>query len=72
MILKNQNFVENDHIIDFKIKDPITSKVGNFYELDPFPNYELTDNKLSILCNFDLNFPRTPKEILTKANDYIL
>lgn len=48
MILKNQNFVENDHIIDFKIKDPITSKVGNFYELDPFPNYEINDNKQSI------------------------
>ena len=38
MILKNKDFKLNDGINDFGIKDPVTSKVKEFYQEDPFPN----------------------------------
>jgi len=55
MKIKNKNFTLNNEIIDFKINDPITTKVGDFYELDPFPNYEINDNKDKIVKIGDNN-----------------
>ena len=49
MNLKNKNFKIINHIVNFQIDDPVTSKVGNFYETDPFPNYETNDNINKIL-----------------------
>ena len=49
MKIKNKNFTLVDEIINFKIQNTITSKVGDFYESDPFPNYEINDNKIKIL-----------------------
>ena len=49
MIIKNKNFTINEEIINFKIHSPTTSKVKSFYELDPFPNYEINDSKKKIL-----------------------
>ena len=49
MILENKNFKLNDGINDFNIKDPVTSKVKEFYQEDPFPNYKIDDNKHTIL-----------------------
>lgn len=40
---------------DFNISDSVTSKVGRFYEEDPFPNYKLEDNKQTILKIGDQN-----------------
>ena len=56
MNLKNKNFKIIDDIVNFKIDDPVTSKVGNFYETDPFPNYEINDNINKILQIGDQNF----------------
>jgi len=49
MKIKNKNFTIEDDIIKFKIHNSITSKVKNFYEIDPFPNYSINDNKEKIL-----------------------
>ena len=49
------NYVLKEDIVDFNITDPVTSKVGNFYEEDPFPNYKLDDNKQTILKIGDQN-----------------
>ena len=56
MILENKNFKSNDGINDFNIKDPVTSKVKEFYQEDPFPNYKIDDNKHSILLLGDNNW----------------
>ena len=50
---KNYNLI--DGIFKFDIKDPVTSKVANFYEKDPFPNYKIDDNKHTILERGDNN-----------------
>ena len=50
-----KNYTIKDGILDFNITDSITSKVGNFYEEDPFPNYKLDDNKQTILKIGDKN-----------------
>ena len=55
MKIKNKNFTINEEIINFKIQSSITSKVKKFYELDPFPNYEINDNKRKILQIGDEN-----------------
>ncbi len=56
MFLKNKNFKTTDEIINFQIKDPTASKVGEFYEVDPFPNYEINDDINKILQIGDKNF----------------
>ena len=56
MDLKNKNFKIVDDIVNYQIDDPVTSKVGNFYETDPFPNYEINDNINKILSVGDRNF----------------
>ena len=55
MKFKNKNFTINEEIINFKIESPVTSKVKKFYELDPFPNYEINDDKVKILKIADGN-----------------
>ena len=45
----NNNFILKDGIVDFNLKDEVTSRVGKFYEEDPFPNYKINDNKHTIL-----------------------
>ena len=49
MVFNNKNFNLNDGIFDFKLKDGVASKVGKFYEENPFPNYRINDNKQTIL-----------------------
>jgi len=55
MKVKNKNFTINEEIVNFKIHNSTTSKVKRFYELDPFPNYEINDNKQKILQVGDKN-----------------
>ena len=55
MDLKNKKFKIVDDIVNYQIDDPVTSKVGNFYESDPFPNYELSDNRGTIISKGDQN-----------------
>ena len=50
-----KNYKIKEGIIDFDISDQVTSKVGKFYEEDPFPNYRLEDNKQTILKIGDQN-----------------
>ena len=50
-----KNYEYKEGIKDFNISDSITSKVGKFYEEDPFPNYRLEDNKQTILRIGDRN-----------------
>ena len=49
MVFSSKNLNLKDGIFDFYIKDAVTSKVGKFYEEDPFPNYKIDDNKHTIL-----------------------
>ena len=39
MVFDNKNYNLKGGIYDFDIKDPVTTKVGKFYEENPFPNY---------------------------------
>ena len=55
MEFNNRNSTIRDGIIDFSLDDPITTKVGAFYENDPFPNYKVDDNKDAILKIGDQN-----------------
>ena len=61
MVLENKNFKLNNGITDFNIKDPVTSKVKDFYKEDPFPNYKIDDNKHTIVRMGDNN--RLMKEL---------
>ena len=61
MVLENKNFKLNEGINDFNIKDPVTSKVKECYQEDPFPNYKIDDNKHTILKTGDNN--RLMKEL---------
>ena len=55
MNIKNKNYKIVDDIVNFEIGDPVASKVGNFYEEDPFPNYAINDDKSRILEIGDKN-----------------
>jgi|TARA_B100001971_G_C18172523_1_gene528005 ubiquinone/menaquinone biosynthesis C-methylase UbiE len=53
--LKKKSIVQ-ENIITFKVNDPVTKEVANFYKDSPFPNYKDNDNKASILKKGDKNF----------------
>ena len=44
-----------DGIISFDLKDKTTKSVTKFYEIEPFPNYSLNENKRSLLEKGDSN-----------------
>ena len=48
-MLKKNNYTIQDGIKVFDYSDNITGKVITFYHDDPFPNYEISDDKLAIL-----------------------
>ena len=48
-MLKKDNYSIQDGIKIFNSSDSTTSEVISFYKDDPFPNYEISDNKISIL-----------------------
>tara|TARA_B100000963_G_scaffold317387_1_gene297804 strand:+ start:3488 stop:4402 length:915 start_codon:yes stop_codon:yes gene_type:complete len=54
-MLKNKNYSSIEGIKLFLSSDDTTKNVISFYKDDPFPNYELTDNKLTILEKGDNN-----------------
>ena len=61
----NKNFKKVGEIYNFEIKDEKTVKVRNFYKEDPFPNYEIDDNKLTILNAGDANqFTKSLKKFI--------
>ena len=54
-MLKKNNYTIQDGIKVFDYSDNITGKVITFYHDDPFPNYEISDDKLAILKKGDEN-----------------
>ena len=44
-----------DGILTFEIKDKTTQSVTDFYNVEPFPNYEANENKGSLLLKGDRN-----------------
>ena len=44
-----------DGIFFFPIRDHTTKSVVDFYDVDPFPNYEFNENKASLLRKGDRN-----------------
>ena len=60
-----KKYILNDGLIDVNIKDLVATKVGEFYESDPFPAYNLTDDKRYILNIGDKN------SLLKKLKDFI-
>ena len=48
-MLKKDNYSIQDGIKIFNSSDFTTNEVISFYKDDPFPNYEISDNKISIL-----------------------
>ena len=50
-----KNYTTKNGIKIFTTKDDTVEKVINFYKDDPFPNYELTDDKFNILKKGDEN-----------------
>lgn len=55
MFTKNYSLTD-DKIYKFNISDNDTLKIKKFYEIDPFPDYNNDDDKLSILKKGDVNF----------------
>ena len=51
----NENYNDQEGIKVFKSKDSTVQKVMSFYKDDPFPNYELIDDRLNILKKGDEN-----------------
>ena len=72
MVLKNKNFKLNDGIQDYNIKDPVTLKVKEFYQEDPFPNYKIDDNKHTILQAGDNNWLMKELKEFIGFNKFIL
>ena len=72
MVLKNKNFKLNDGIQDYNIKDPVTSKVKEFYQEDPFPNYKVDDNKHSILQRGENNWLMKELKEFVGFNKFII
>ena len=54
-MFKKQSFEFNDEIYNFGLKDIVVSKVRDFYKDDPFPNYQINDNKYTIQKAGDKN-----------------
>ena len=55
MFSKKLNYKLEKGIFDFNLKDTTVLKVGKFYEEDPFPDYKIDDNKLTIQKRGDNN-----------------
>ena len=72
MVLENKNFKLNEGINDFNIKDPVTLKVKEFYQEDPFPNYKIDDNKHTILQAGDKNWLMKELKEFIGFNKFIL
>ena len=72
MFLKNKNFKLNNGILDYDIKDPVTSKVKEFYQEDPFPNYKIDDNKHTILQAGNNNWVMKELKELVEDNKFEL
>ena len=51
---KKKYLIEDD-IIKFQVTDNITKKVADFYNKNPFPNYDNNDNKHTLLLKGDKN-----------------
>ena len=51
--LKEMEVIEG--VFSYPITDTITKEVTGFYDVEPFPNYSNTDNKLSIVEKGDSN-----------------
>jgi SAM-dependent methyltransferase len=54
-----------DGIFFFPIRDHTTKSVVDFYDVDPFPNYEFNENKASLLRKGDRN------QLASKLKDFI-
>ena len=62
----------NNGILSFRIQDRITKKVTEFYDVEPFPNYEKNESKRSILDKGDSNeFSRKLKEFIGFNKSFI-
>ena len=62
--IKNINLVELDGILVSKKFDDVTKKVINFYNENPFPNYDKSDNKNTILAQGDNSYLKSLKRLL--------
>ena len=51
-----KDYIDNDGILSFDIKDKKTKQVTEFYNENPFPNYKENDNKQTILEKGNQNF----------------
>ena len=72
MVLENKNFKLNDGINDYTITDPVTSKVKEFYQESPFPNYKIDDNKHTILQAGDNNWLMRELKKFIGFNKYLI
>ena len=51
-----KNFIIKNNIITNQIVDNTTKDVVNFYNIKPFPNYDVNENKATLLIKGDKNF----------------
>tara|TARA_B100000989_G_scaffold298724_1_gene289444 strand:+ start:2501 stop:3406 length:906 start_codon:yes stop_codon:yes gene_type:complete len=51
-----KKFEKRENIFSYKIEDKITKNVTNFYNIKPFPNYDVNDNKATILNKGNKNY----------------
>ena len=51
-----KKFEKRENIFSYKIEDKITKNVTSFYNIKPFPNYDVNDNKATILNKGNKNY----------------
>ena len=51
-----KKFEKSENIFSYKIEDKITKNVTNFYNIKPFPSYDVNDNKATILNKGNKNY----------------
>ncbi len=70
MFTKNPKY--NDGIITFDIEDKVTRTVTEFYDIEPFPNYNKNESKASLIDKGDKNdFSRKLKEFIGYNKSFI-
>ena len=51
-----KKFEKSGNIFSYKIENNITKNVTSFYNIKPFPNYDESDNKATILNKGNKNY----------------
>ena len=70
--LKKEGYKVEHNLVTFDVTDNITKSVTDFYDINPFPNYEIRETKQTILDKGDSNvFAKRLKKIIGNDKFFI-